>query len=120
MLTSLYLSLRLLLLLLLCLRGIPDSYLYFYPQQHQHECSYPQITVKYKTKNCLIYTKLGRNEHTLQKVYLINKIFHSIPFLISTKRNISKFNCNFDIHEVFKICFKVTIDTSVQWLQLTI
>ena len=30
---------------------------------------------------------------------------------------ISKLNCNFDIHEVFKICFKVTDDTSVQLLQ---
>ena len=30
---------------------------------------------------------------------------------------ISKLNCNFDIKEVFKICFKVTDDTSVQLLQ---
>ena len=33
---------------------------------------------------------------------------------------ISKLNCNFDIQEVFKICFKVTDDTSVQWLQFRI
>ena len=33
---------------------------------------------------------------------------------------ISKLNCNFDIHEVFKICFKVTDDTSVQWLHFRI
>ena len=33
---------------------------------------------------------------------------------------ISKLNCNFDIQEVFKICFKVIYNTSVQWLQFRI
>ena len=33
---------------------------------------------------------------------------------------ISKLNCNFYIQEIFKICFKVTDDASVQWLQFRI
>ena len=33
---------------------------------------------------------------------------------------ISKSNFNFDIHEVFKICFEVTDNTSVQWVQFRI
>ena len=53
------------------------------------------------------------------------KIVHSVLNTNSIKpitvfKRISKLNCNFDIHEVFKICFKITDDTFVQWVQFRI
>ena len=51
------------------------------------------------------------------------KVLYSVFDANSIKSNtvikwISKSSCNFDIHEVFKICFEVTDNTSVQWVQL--
>ena len=49
------------------------------------------------------------------------KILYSVFDANSMKSNtvikwISKSSCNFDIHEVFKIFFEVTDNTSVEWV----
>lgn len=58
-------------------------------------------------------------------INLKKKILYSVFNENSIKSNtvikwISKSNFNFDIHEVFKICFEVTDNTSVQWVQFRI
>ena len=49
------------------------------------------------------------------------KVLYSVSNANSIKSNtvikwISKSSCDFDIHEVFKICFEVTDNTSVEWV----
>ena len=66
------------------------------------------------------YETLLCNEKCTKILYSVLNTNSIKPIAITVLKWISKLNCNFDKTEVFKICLKVTDDTSVQWLQFRI